>query len=343
MSGPTFAVSPAALSLSALSTSDQIADLVARLVSLKDLSGSIGAKVLVQNETFAVLASTGRLPVASELRKVLASRGEGLFSAADVETQMYALMDRAVDLDLFFGIADLLVDQLTPAPNCERPEHEPELNAVQVRFWNAVATVAQHRADEDPLIIEDLAVPARFRCELHEAELSDSGEFFCPCVFDTNFETYISPRQAILLRRAEAALLTMETLDSFLTEALSIADERFTSANSFAMRRYQTDWTIGSNFADSIRLEGVLSEGNLMERAIGSAIEVINRTNLARSHALRVSSGGASAQRRQGGFGAQRHDIDHEWHVHYWVGPSQKVQLASIVRHNDFRIPDFEP
>jgi hypothetical protein len=37
---------------------------------------------------------------------------------------------------------------------------------------------------------------------------------------------------------------------------------------------------------------------------------------------------------------AQRRDIDYEFHLHYWECANGTIELASVVHHNDFSIPE---
>jgi hypothetical protein len=37
---------------------------------------------------------------------------------------------------------------------------------------------------------------------------------------------------------------------------------------------------------------------------------------------------------------AQRRDIDYEFHLHYWEIANDVIELASVVHHNDFSIPE---
>jgi hypothetical protein len=58
------------------------------------------------------------------------------------------------------------------------------------------------------------------------------------------------------------------------------------------------------------------------------------------THALRSSQGANSTQRERPSDNAKawRRDIDRFYHLHYWK-TSAKVELASVVVHDDFTIP----
>jgi hypothetical protein len=61
---------------------------------------------------------------------------------------------------------------------------------------------------------------------------------------------------------------------------------------------------------------------------------------LAAVHALRAGKGGNNPKWTRGKDNAQRRDIDTEFHLHYWKCADGTIELASVVRHNDFSIPE---
>ena len=69
-------------------------------------------------------------------------------------------------------------------------------------------------------------------------------------------------------------------------------------------------------------------------------METIRGQNLPGVHALRTSPGGNATQRLRGTDKAQRRDIDQEFHLHYWECANGTIELASVVHHNDFSIPE---
>lgn len=79
---------------------------------------------------------------------------------------------------------------------------------------------------------------------------------------------------------------------------------------------------------------------SLSPKILRAINETICQENMAAVHALRVNSGGNSSQRLRGQDKAQRRDIDNEFHLHYWECDNGKLELASVVYHNDFTIPE---
>ena len=74
-----------------------------------------------------------------------------------------------------------------------------------------------------------------------------------------------------------------------------------------------------------------------MLRAI---VETLERTQMTDTHALRTGLGGGDPARMRGDDRAMRRDIDRQYHLHYWQCADGTVELASVVVHNDFSIPE---
>lgn len=79
---------------------------------------------------------------------------------------------------------------------------------------------------------------------------------------------------------------------------------------------------------------------SLPQETLRSIVETVLGQNAAAVHAIRTSAGGGAAQRKRGNDKAQRRDIDHEFHLHYWECANGAIELASVVHHNDYTIPE---
>ena len=79
---------------------------------------------------------------------------------------------------------------------------------------------------------------------------------------------------------------------------------------------------------------------SLPPRVLRSIVETLNDERMTDVHALREGKGGNTSQRLRGKDKAQRRDIDHEFHLHYWDCDDGTVEIASVVYHNDFSIPE---
>lgn len=82
--------------------------------------------------------------------------------------------------------------------------------------------------------------------------------------------------------------------------------------------------------------------GTFIERLLRSIVETLEQAALTDTHQLRTNPAGGSPQRRRRSDSAKawRRDIDHTYHLHYWQCQDGLIELASVVTHNDFRIPE---
>ena len=82
-------------------------------------------------------------------------------------------------------------------------------------------------------------------------------------------------------------------------------------------------------------------QGNFLPpRILRSIFHTIENERLELVHALRRGPGPNDAQITRNRDRAQRRDIDHEFHLHYWLCEDGNIELASVVYHHDVAIPD---
>jgi hypothetical protein len=99
-------------------------------------------------------------------------------------------------------------------------------------------------------------------------------------------------------------------------------------------------FSLGREFLKSVAACGFDGDLRRIRRLLRACRETILREALAGTHHLRIGSGAAQPQRRRGDDAAWRRDIDYEYHLHYWECTSGPPELACVVAHGDFNIPD---
>ena len=108
----------------------------------------------------------------------------------------------------------------------------------------------------------------------------------------------------------------------------------------------EPDWTnlnipiVGAEFRERVQTCCRDQSATLPERILRSIVETVVDENTTDVHALRIGKGGNCPQKMRGNDKAQRRDIDREFHLHYWERSDGKIELASVVYHNDFEIPE---
>lgn len=95
--------------------------------------------------------------------------------------------------------------------------------------------------------------------------------------------------------------------------------------------------TLGGNFIATARALGFMHVDTKISRLLRVCADLVLRRNLADSHWLRNGMGPMAPQKSKGDWRAWRHDIDHEFHLHYWKY-GENIELANVVVHNDFSI-----
>lgn len=96
-------------------------------------------------------------------------------------------------------------------------------------------------------------------------------------------------------------------------------------------------FSVGLNFISSAQALGFMHDPRKINRLLRVCGDLASGRNLADSHWLRAGKGANEAQRMRNDWRAWRHDIDDEFHLHYWR-QSNRIELANVVVHNNFDI-----
>lgn len=147
----------------------------------------------------------------------------------------------------------------------------------------------------------------------------------------------------------EETLKTISTLENVLKSVdyikvwkESISTEEITEAIKLFILQQQIQdtklkWSLGDKFLKNLRTYGFYQEDSKINGLLLAMSEVISETNQSKSHALRETIAGNSPQKVGQHGNAIRHDIDYEYHLHYWK-QGNNIIFSSVVKHNDFSI-----
>ncbi len=102
-----------------------------------------------------------------------------------------------------------------------------------------------------------------------------------------------------------------------------------------------TSWSFGNRFIRTAKDLGFLNDQAKAKMLLRSCAETILKENLSDTHWLRTGKGANNPQRKREKDKALawRRDIDREYHLHYWE-TAKGVEFASVVVHNDMKIPE---
>ena len=137
----------------------------------------------------------------------------------------------------------------------------------------------------------------------------------------------------------ETAILLRAKDDVGVETAIRMALYKSRLAN-----RLTPDWNdvpflrIGHSFR--ALMQAIHPTAQLATTVLRAIVETLEHTSMADSHALRTGLGAEDPRRMRGGDKAMRRDIDYQHHLHYWQCPDGTVEIASVVVHNDFSIPE---
>lgn len=130
----------------------------------------------------------------------------------------------------------------------------------------------------------------------------------------------------------------MKAENALLLDALAIFAAKQGDVPYESLSEFKNKVKVGEGFIDTCRKLGFLHEPAKIGRLIGACVDICVGRNLNKSHWLRKGMGANEPQKkRDDGKTAWRHDIDDEFHLHYWRN-GILIELANVVVHNDFSI-----
>jgi hypothetical protein len=96
-------------------------------------------------------------------------------------------------------------------------------------------------------------------------------------------------------------------------------------------------WAFEPNFMKTAKALGFFQEERKIKMLLRACAETILGDTTRDVHQLRRGKGGNDPQKKQESDGANRRDIDYEYHMHYWKTTKGPV-FMSVVVHNDMKI-----
>lgn len=288
-------------------------------------------------------------PMRPQLKQLFSGAGVVEYDANTVGVWAEKLFRGSIEIEPTLGISDVLLGNVTVNPDvfaaiapdglreeCQRcavilsvatrfgPEEILRAHAIAVRA-SGIRTVINVRA-----LIEDIE---HSRDDLDG--LARAPQYFDGSVLAcSGFNDFLLSLDAATILRAASE-----------SEDVEVA-VRLGLYRALSTRGTPRDWSdlpsfrLGLHFFDSLKEHHVMSGSGLADRVMRCVLETVGHENLADTHALRTGQGGGNPQRARGKDLAWRRDVDREYHLHYWECDSGVVELARLVVHNDFSIPE---
>lgn len=295
------------------------------------------SEVLIDEELF---------PLRNHLRELFNRHGIVEYSPNDVATIVEKLLSLTPSFETYYRVKDLLSEHLETDPDVIRLSTHDGLQSDLARCITLIAILRKHCSQPlggHSLILREVpkqVIQVRAQVHVLEHTRDDIPELPCPPEFFEGDVLVCDDFRGLIDCLDESAILVGATDDLGIELAV-----RITLFKNAISQGDSPDWggvivpAIGSKFRELCQQVCSDQGDSIPPKILRSIVETINGHNLPAVHALRTGPGGNDPQRMRGSDKAQRRDIDREFHLHYWECAGEKIELASVVYHNDFSIP----
>ena len=301
--------------------------------------------ILMSERAAGALVEDDLYPLRTQLKGLFAAKGILEYDVNTVAAVVDRLLQLTPSFETFFSIRDVLAENVTLEPDLLRFCSGNWLRSELARCAVLIAILREHcRQDvsEHSLFLRSAdSSTVRLRARIHDVEHSRRDLDSLP-IHPEYFEGEVlvcEDFSGFVACLNETAILLRAKDDVGVETAIRIALYKARMAN------HQTpDWEdvpffrIGHSFRAT--MQGIHPTEQVAGRLLRAIVETLERTSMAATHALRTGSGGGDPQRMRENDKAMRRDIDYEYHLHYWQCDDGAVEIASVVTHNDFSIPE---
>ncbi len=266
----------------------------------------------------------------------------------DVKRVVYGLLERLRPLEEAVGVADLMVDQAEADPATHLEKRAAEFVAAYQRLL-ALCYVMNGCSDGR---LPDAVLFTRGLAEAGIVELHAKGCIPIIEWIENRGDSPQCPRQYAIAVSGVAGVRALAhacdagelwTAGNHVAAIDVAAHQRQCSCAQMpenAWPRREHPWSLGTRFLDSLRGMN-LARGSGLLRAVleGCADTILGKTE--HTHRLRIDAAGGARERvrERDRAVAWRRDLTYDLHLHYWQTPAGP-ELASVVMHNDFGIPE---
>lgn len=311
-------------------TEDEADAFVERLLLLRDLLKNGLIEIFVSDQSADTLETTGSYPIGDRTQRFSHQQRRDVLGVVQK-----LLSSRTVET--VSGVEDVVVE----GPVCSPTMHlarRPLAFIYQYHRLHAIIGLCTGHAGKPVMC------PAVFTTDLPDGLAMVRALGAVP-VWVQNTEYKAPTRyevEVLNLSDAESVISTIDPVSEWragrvaLAIALAVAKQggRFQPEN-------EREWCVGNQFVEAADQYGFMHENGKISRLLNACVDSVLGNGMRAVHELRVGRGGNDPQRtrRRDGGTAWRRDIDDEFHLHYWRS-ANGVELASVVVHNNFGIPE---
>lgn len=286
-------------------------------------------------------------PLRDHLRELFNRHGIVEYSVNDIATVAEKLLSLTPSFETYYRLQDVLSEHLETEPDVIQLTTHNGLQSDLARCITLIAVLRKHCAQPlggHSLILKEAprqVVQVRAHVHALEHTRDDIPVLPCPPEFFEGDVLACDDFRGLIDCLDEAAILVGASDDLGIELAVRIALFK----NALTHSDFP-DWgcvvvpAIGLRFRELCQQVCADQGDSIPPKILRSIVETIKGHNLPDVHVLRTGPGGNDPQRTRGSDKAQRRDIDKEFRLHYWECADGTVELASVVYHNDFSIPE---
>ena len=317
------------------------------LLDWKKLLEEPWVAIYMSEQASGTLFTEELYPLRGHLRKLFNAHGIVEYDANTVARIVDQLLKTSSYFETYYRIKDVCSKNLETDPDVIRLTTHDGLQSDLARCITLIAVLRKHCAQlmgSHSLILREAPKQViQVRAQIHEIDHTrdDIPALPCPPEFFEGDVLVCDDFHGLIECLDESAILVGASDDLGIGLAIRIA-----LFKGLIAQGDDPDWggvivpSIGSKFRELCQRVCTDQGGSLPRKILRSIVETIKGKNLRAVHSLRTGPAGSDPQRMRGSDKAQRRDIDRTFHLHYWQCPHGKIELASVVYHDDFSIPE---
>lgn len=330
-----------------VSSADQLHDYVGTLLDWSKLLDEPWVAIHISGGAAGALFEDQLYPLRDQLKALFHDHGIVEYDVNTVAKVTDRLLALTPSFETYYRVNDVLADSLDTNPDIIKLTTHNGLQSDLARCVLLIAILRKHC--RQPLAGHSLILRSapgslvRVRAQIHEIEHERDDLPALPSPPDYfEGDVLVCDDFKELVKCLDESAILKEACDTPGVE-LAIKVALFKEALA---KNQEPNWsdtktpTIGSLFLETCQECCRDQGGGLTPRILRAIVETMLSQNMAAIHALRTGMSGAEPQRMRDSDKAQRRDIDHEFHLHYWECANGVIELASVVHHNDFSIPE---
>lgn len=316
------------------------------LVSWSELKKANWVEIYISKNASEALAEANAFPPFPILKDLITKLSINHIQAKDVNALIIGFLTKSVILEDELGIDDLLYEYFSTDPTISL-FHRPNPFPAHFNLLSVLLSLHQHYKPDinnqilitssDGLHTGKTRISASIPILLTKSTITIPENELFPVLTSSNF---------FLIRCMHTLHIHLDACNIWANAkcefALKKALELYVYQNHQCTGPYRSPidhnlYSFGKQFIESCEALGFTKESLKIRMLLRACSETIFLTNPGATHQIRTGSGPTASQLKRGNDRAWRRDIDHEYHLHYWM-TSNGPQFANVVQHRDFSI-----